>query len=243
MGSGAHSEVIEVGIFKPNLIAADSLAAGEIGYIATGLKNVNLCRVGDTITNFSNQAQSPLSGYKEPEPMVFASFYPSEEANFDHLKDSLNKLKLNDASLVFEPESLESLGRGFKCGFLGMLHLEIVSERLKREYDLELVLTTPSVAYQLKEKYSEKEKIIFSPQELPDASKLEEIKEPWMKLEVVCPNTYLGSVMKLMQGVGGVYKATQYLTSQRVIIKYETPLREIIVDFYDRFARNYCRFL
>jgi len=234
MGSGAHSEVIGVGIFKPNLIAVDSLAAGEIGYIATGLKNVNLCRVGDTITNFSNQAQSPLSGYKEPEPMVFASFYPSEEANFDHLKDSLNKLKLNDASLVFEPESLESLGRGFKCGFLGMLHLEIVSERLKREYDLELVLTTPSVAYQLKEKYSEKEKIIFSPQELPDASKLEEIKEPWMKLEVVCPNTYLGSVMKLMQGVGGVYKATQYLTSQRVIIKYETPLREIIVDFYDR---------
>ena len=152
IGSRAQAEVLEVGVFKPALIQKDSLEAGEIGYIATGLKDVVMCRVGDTITLFTEQAKEPLSGYREPKPMVFASFYPSEEANFEHLKDSLNKLKLNDASLTFEPESSEALGRGFKCGFLGMLHLEIVSERLKREYGLELVLSTPSVAYQIIEK-------------------------------------------------------------------------------------------
>jgi GTP-binding protein LepA len=233
-GSGAQAEVLEVGIFKPQLTQKNSLEAGEIGYVATGLKDVILCRVGDTITSFLHQAQSALPGYKEPEPMVFASFFPSEEANFDHLKDSLNKLKLNDASLVFELESSEALGRGFKCGFLGMLHLEIVSERLKREYDLELVVTTPSVAYQIKEKYSQDIKTIYSPHEMPDPAKLEEIKEPWIRIEVVCPNTYLGSVIKLMQSAGGVYKATQYLGTERVIIKYEAPLREIIVDFYDK---------
>ena len=233
-GSRAQAEVLEVGIFRPQLTQKNSLEAGEIGYVATGLKDVSLCRVGDTMTNFIHQAQSALPGYKEPEPMVFASFYPSEESNFDHLKDSLNKLKLNDASLVFEPESSEALGRGFKCGFLGMLHLEIVSERLKREYGLELIVTTPSVAYQIKEKYSQNIKTIYSPQELPDPAKLEEIKEPWIRLEVICPNTYLGQVMKLMQSAGGVYKTTQYLGAERVIIKYEAPLREIIVDFYDK---------
>ncbi|OGZ34198.1 MAG: elongation factor 4 [Candidatus Portnoybacteria bacterium RBG_19FT_COMBO_36_7] len=234
IGSRAQAEVLEVGVFKPALIQKDSLEAGEIGYIATGLKDVVMCRVGDTITLFTEQAKEPLSGYREPKPMVFASFYPSEEANFEHLKDSLNKLKLNDASLTFEPESSEALGRGFKCGFLGMLHLEIVSERLKREYGLELVLSTPSVAYQIIEKHSGTEKTIFSPHELPEPSKIEKIKEPWIKIEVVCPNEYLGAVMKLLQGAGGVYKATQYLGAERVIIKYEAPLREIIVDFYDR---------
>jgi GTP-binding protein LepA len=234
IGSATLAEVLEVGIFKPQLIQADKLLAGEIGYIATGLKNVGLCRVGDTVTSFINQARTPLPGYKEPEPMVFASFYPAEDADFDHLKDSLNKLKLNDASLTYEPESSEALGRGFKCGFLGMLHLEIVTERLRREYDLELVVTTPSVAYEIKEKYAGKERTIYSPQELPDPAKLEGIKEPWIALEVVVPNIYLGAVMRLLQGASGVYKATQYLSAERVIIKYEAPLREIIVDFYDR---------
>ncbi len=234
MGSQTQAEVLEVGIFKPGLTPASSLGAGEIGYLATGLKNVGLCRVGDTVTNFSHRAKSALRGYKEPEPMVFASFYPSAEADFNHLKDSLNKLKLNDASLVFEPESSEALGRGFKCGFLGMLHLEIVSERLRREYALELVVTTPSVAYQIIEKPLAKERTIYSPQELPEPSKLEQIKEPWIKLEIICPNTYLGSIMKLFQPAGGIYKTTQYLGQERVIIKYEAPLREIIVDFYDR---------
>jgi len=234
MGSCAQTEVLEVGVFKPALLPKGNLSAGEIGYIATGLKNVSQCRVGDTITNFFNQAQTSLAGYKEPKPMVFASFYPAEEADFDHLKDSLSKLKLNDAALIFETESSEALGRGFKCGFLGMLHLEIISERLHREYGLELVVTTPSVAYQIKEKYSDGERTIYSPQELPDPSRLEKIKEPWINLEVVCPNVYLGAVMQLLQSAGGVYKTTQYLGAQRVIIKYEAPLREIIVDFYDR---------
>jgi GTP-binding protein LepA len=234
MGSRAQAEVLEVGAFKPALAPKEWLEAGEIGYVATGLKNVSQCRVGDTITHFSGQAKEALVGYREPKPMVFASFYPSADADFDRLKDSLSKLKLNDASLSFEPESSEALGRGFKCGFLGMLHLEIVSERLKREYGLELIVTTPSVAYQVIEKNSVKEKTIYSPQELPDPAKLERIKEPWIKLEIVCPNTYLGPVMKLMQAVGGLYKTTQYLGAERVIIKYEAPLREIIVDFYDQ---------
>ena len=166
--------------------------------------------------------------------MVFASFYPAADADFNHLKDSLDKLRLNDASLTFEPEASEALGRGFRCGFLGMLHLEIISERLKREYGLELVVTTPSVVYQIVEKHGGVQKTIYSPQELPEPSKIDKIKEPWIKIEVVCSNEYLGAVMKLLQSAGGVYKTTQYLGSQRVIIKYEAPLREIIVDFYDR---------
>jgi GTP-binding protein LepA len=233
VGSKAQAETIEVGIFKPNFLPAKELCAGEIGYIATGFKDVSLCRVGDTVTHFFGQAKEALPGYKEPKPMVFASFYPAEEADYDHLRDSLAKLKLNDSSLVFEPESSEALGRGFRCGFLGMLHLEIVSERLRREYDLELVVTTPSVAYRIIEKNGA-EKTIYSPQELPDPSKLQEIKEPWMNLEIVCPNVYLGQIMKLLQSSDGIYKTTEYLGEERVIIRYEAPLREIIVDFYDR---------
>ncbi|MBI4709091.1 MAG: elongation factor 4 [Candidatus Portnoybacteria bacterium] len=234
IGSHAQSEVLEVGIFKPALTQRNELGAGDIGYIATGFKDVSLCRVGDTITNFHHQARNPLAGYKEPRPMVFASFYPSADAEYDHLKDSLNKLKLNDAALVFEPESSEALGRGFKCGFLGMLHLEIISERLKREYGLDLIVTTPSVAYQIIEKSGHKEKTIYSAEEMPDPSRLEQIKEPWIKLEIICPNVYLGAIMKLVQSSGGVYKNTQYLGSERFIFSCEAPLREIIVDFYDR---------
>jgi len=244
MASKARVEALEVGIFKPDLKTADILKAGEIGYIATGLKDVVLCRVGDTITGlstgqFTGFSVKPLPGYREPEPMIFASFYPAsgsekENQDFNLLKDALSKLKLSDASLVYEPESSEALGRGFKCGFLGMLHLEIVSERLKREYGLSLIVTTPSVVYRLKQKHSVEEKIIYSPQQLPEASSIEEIKEPWAKLKIVSPNEYLGTIMKLLQGLGGAYKDTQYFGVQRVIVIYEAPLREIIVDFYDK---------
>ncbi len=242
MASGARTEVIEVGIFRPDLKPAEKLSAGEIGYIATGLKEVALCRVGDTLVHWpAESGLKPLVGYQEPKPMVFASFYPStssgqapkETQDYNLLRDALAKLKLSDAALVFEPENSEALGRGFKCGFLGMLHLEIVSERLRREYNLELIVTTPSVVYQIKEKNGE-ERTIYSPQQLPDASRLEEIKEPWIKLEVLSPGEYLGVVMKLLQGLGGVYLDTQYLGAQRVMITYEVPLREIIVDFYDK---------
>lgn len=260
MASKARVEALEVGIFKPDLRPTDKLSVGEIGYIATGLKDVALCRVGDTITisNIKNPrsrpslAESgqiskiseikPLLGYREPKPMIFASFYPSagsgqapqENQDYNVLKDALSKLKLSDAALVFEPEASEALGRGFKCGFLGMLHLEIVSERLRREYGLKLIVTTPSVVYQLKEKHNPEQKLIYSPGELPDASRIEEIREPWIKLEIISPNEYLGTVMKLFQGLGGIYVNTQYLGAQRIIISYEAPLREIIVDFYDK---------
>ena len=286
MASGARVEVIEAGIFTPALKSTDKLSAGEIGYIATGLKEVALCRVGDTITNViarsdsalagerrSNPAESsnitgslaspsrersgprpvgsrddnkvkPLPGYREPRPMVFASFYPStssgqnhqnhnEAQDYNQLRDALGKLKLSDAALVFEPENSDALGRGFKCGFLGMLHLEIVAERLHREYDLELIVTTPSVVYQVKKKNGE-ELVIYSPQQLPDPSAIDAIREPWVRLEVIGPSEYLGVVMKLLQTIGGTYLDTQYLGTERVVISYEAPLREIIVDFYDK---------
>ncbi len=232
--SGARGEVVEVGVFKPAFLGTQKLSAGEIGYIATGLKEVEFCRVGDTISKFPlSREVKALAGYREPNPMIFASFYPSEGQEFDALKDALAKLKLSDASLVFEPESSDALGRGFKCGFLGMLHLEIVSERLRREYGLKLIVTTPSVVYQLKEKNG-KQSLIYSPQQLPDASRIDKISEPWVKLEIIGPNEYLGVIMKLFQSLGGSYTSTQYLGTQRVVIAYEAPLREIIVDFYDR---------
>jgi len=232
MASGAKSEAIEVGFFKPNLSAAEKLSAGEIGYIATGLKDVGQCRVGDTITLAKNKANDSLPGYKEPKPMLFASFYQTNEKDFDFLKDALGKLKLNDAALVFEPES-SALGRGFKCGFLGMLHLEIISERLKREFGLNLVISMPSLTYKLTEKNGE-EKIIYSAQQMPEPHLIEEIKELWAKLEIVTPSQYLGKVMEILGGLEGVFKENRYLTSERLIVEYEVPLREIIVDFYDK---------
>ncbi|MDD2753584.1 MAG: translation elongation factor 4 [Candidatus Portnoybacteria bacterium] len=238
MASGAKVEAIEVGIFTPALKAAEELRAGEIGYIATGLKEVALCRVGDTMTVTGSFDVEQLPGYKEPKPMVFASFYPAvlekqEAQDYNQLRDALSKLKLSDAALVFEPESSDALGRGFKCGFLGMLHLEIVSERLRREYNLDLIVTTPSVVYRVKKKNRE-ELVIYSPQKLPDPSVIDEIREPWVKLEVIGPSEYLGVIMKLLQSTGGAYLDTQYLGAQRVVISYEAPLREIIVDFYDK---------
>jgi len=243
MASKTKTEVVEVGIFKPDLRPIEKLSAGEIGYVATGLKEVTLCRVGETITNFpAPEGTKALAGYQEPKPMIFASFYPStgsgqalnETQDYDLLKDALAKLKLSDAALVFEPESSEALGRGFKCGFLGMLHLEIVSERLRREYGLSLIVTTPSVVYKLREKGRTEERIIYSPQHLPDASKIDEIKEPWIKLEIISPSEYLGTVMKLAQNADGLYQSTHYLGQELVILNYEVPLREIIVDFYDK---------
>jgi GTP-binding protein LepA len=177
LASGAKAEVLEPGIFNPRLESVDKLRAGEIGYLATGLKDVSLCRVGDTISSLYVHGKEiePLAGYQEPRPMIFASFYPAEGNDFDLLKEALSKLKLSDASLVYEPEHSEALGRGFKCGFLGMLHMEIVTERLRREYNIGLIVTTPSVVYRLMDS-SGAERMIYSPQELPDPSK------PWRKL-------------------------------------------------------------
>ena len=204
--SKAKSEVIELGYFKPELIKSKELISGEIGYIATGLKNIEDCRVGDTI---GVSDVEPLIGYKEPQSTIFASFYPIDKDDYDLLKQALGKLKLNDASLNFSPESSNALGRGFNCGFLGMLHLEIVSERLKRDYNLELVITSPSVVYQ-------------------------ENKEPWIDLEIITLEKYLGVINKLLSKYPGEFKDTKWLTKEKIIIKYQGPLDIILQGFYDK---------
>lgn len=236
--SGVQAEVIEVGVFRPMPVKIETLRAGETGYVATGLKEIGQCRVGDTITVGAERRKKvkvlPLPGYKEPSPLIFASFYPVDANDYDLLKDGLAKLNLSDASLVYEIESCEGLGRGFRCGFLGMLHLEIVSERLKREYDLDLVTTSPSVSYRILDDSQRGYQIISSASDFPDASKFAETQEPWVNLEIITPVSYLGQTMKILENLRGVYGETQYLSSERVLIKYEAPLGEIIIDFYDK---------
>lgn len=201
--SKAKSEAIEVGYFNPEFQPVQQLKSGEIGYIATGLKEIGKCRVGDTI------GIKPLKGYKAPQSVVFASFFPVDKDDYDLLKDALGKLKLNDASLSFSPESLGALGRGFRCGFLGMLHLEIISERLKRDYNLDLIITLPSVVYK-------------------------ENKEPWVELEIITPEKYLGQINKLLSNFPGEFKETQWLTKEKIVIKYHGPLDIILQGFYDK---------
>ncbi|MCK5475984.1 MAG: translation elongation factor 4 [Candidatus Pacebacteria bacterium] len=241
LGTKSKSEIIELGVITPKLVKNEFLQAGDIGYIATGLKEVGKCRVGDTITKYEssfkdsseiNRLVKQLPGYKEVKPTVFASLYPVEGDEYPNLRDALEKLKLNDASLSYEVESSSALGRGFICGFLGMLHLEIISERLTREYDMNLVITTPSVSYIIKTR-DEKEITIFSPTEMPDPSNIESIKEPWAKLEIILPKDRIGSVMKLAENSRAIYQSTNYLSEDRVILNYEAPLINIIVDFYD----------
>lgn len=204
--SKAKSEIVELGYFKPELKPDNELKAGEIGYIATGLKNIEHCRVGDTIAGSKIE---PLKGYQEPQSVVFASFYPMDKDNYDLLKQALGKLKLNDASLNFIPESSKALGRGFKCGFLGMLHLEIISERLKRDYNLDLVITSASVIYKNN-------------------------SEPWMEMEVITPQKYLGQINKLLSDFPGEFKDTKWLTKDKIIVKFEGPLDIILQGFYDK---------
>jgi GTP-binding protein LepA len=230
-----NADVLEAGYFSPNLIASDAgMSAGEIGYVATGLKDPGQIRVGDTITNLKpNEQFKPLSGYKEPRPMVFASFFPEKSEDYDILKDALGKLKLTDASLVYEPESSAGLGRGFRLGFLGMLHVEIISERLKREFGLSLIISSPSVEYAVKMKNGEELKI-RSAAVLPDFSGIAAIAEPIVYLEVLTPTTYMGSVMELISTFRNVYKGTDYLGKETALLKYEMPLSEVITDFYDK---------
>lgn len=234
LATGTKADVLEVGIFKPERTRAASLQAGEIGYLATGIKNPDLIKVGDTIT-FLNTSDvvEPLAGYSEPSPTVFASFYPEAADDFEILKDGLGKLKLNDSSLMYEPESSEALGRGFRVGFLGMLHLEIVHERLLREYGLELIVTIPTVSYQVVLKNSDKPKIIESVSRWPDPSRIEETLEPWVRMEIITPSKFLGSVMQLLENCRGEYKNTEYLGPEKLFLFYEVPLAEIVIDFYD----------
>ena len=234
-------QVLEVGIFKPELKPKDTLVSGEIGYLATGLKDPSFIRVGDTLT--TDIEAEPLSGYLEPKPMVWASFYPESADDFDLLKDALPKLKLNDASLYFEPETQEALGRGFRLGFLGMLHLDITVERLKREHNLPIIVTTPTVSYRII--YKNKEVLspyggspegreIFTPADWPDMSSVESIEEPWVHLEIILPTRFMGNVMKLMDGYRGVYEKTDYLGADHLILNFNIPLADILIDFHDR---------
>jgi GTP-binding protein LepA len=242
MAQDIETEVLEVGYFKPGFVPAAKLCAGEIGYIVTGLKEVSGCRVGDTITSsqsivHSSQSVEPLPGYKEVKPMVFAGIFPKEGAEFQKLREAVAKLKLNDAAFSFEPEHSTALGFGLRCGFLGLLHLEIVKERLRREYGLELVVTIPSVAYKLKEKSGAKN-VIKGALELPDQSRIEKIEEPWVRADILTPNAYIGALMQLVLEKRGIYKNTEYLTAEgvgdRVILHYEMPLSAILTDFYDK---------
>ncbi len=241
MRSGLKSDILEVGFFSPELREKKELAAGEIGYVATGLKQIEGVKIGDTLTDFRDQIlpDQVLAGYKEPQPMVFANIFPQSEgeerqsSDFNVLKDALAKLTLNDSSIFVEQTSSEALGRGFRCGFLGMLHLDIVVERLKREYQLEIVVTSPSVLYKILDRRTNTEELVYSPFEY-DPNIAAYIQEPYVRLEIVTPKAYLGFVMKVLDGIRGIYQNTNYLDEDTLVIVYEAPLADIITDFYDK---------
>ena len=232
MANGVKVTPVEVGVFAPNLVPTGRLEAGDVGYIATGLKTVSECRVGDTITNATKPAEAPLPGYKHAKPMVFAGVYPADGDDYSNLKDALEKLQLNDASLTFEPESSEALNFGFRCGFLGLFHMEIIQERIEREYDLNVVFTAPSVEYKV-DLVDGKTIIIDTPADLPDMGQVKEIFEPWMTLEIFTPTDYYGVVMELVKKRRGIFVSQEYPAANRVQLNYEIPLSEIIVDFFD----------
>lgn len=233
MATGAKFEPVEIGVFNPGMTPVESLGVGDVGYIATGLKTIQECRVGDTITRFVDGAKEPLPGYEQVKPMVFAGIYPTNNDDFGDLRDALEKLQLNDASLVYEPESSQALNFGFRVGFLGLFHMEIVQERLEREYDLDILATAPSVQYEVIKRSGEVIHI-DSPAHLPDESVITEIREPWMKIQVYTPQEYIGAVMDLVIKKRGEYDTTEYLDTTRVVLHYKMPLSEMIVDFYDK---------
>lgn len=237
------TEIKELGYLNPKVNPQKQIFAGEIGYIATGIKEPGKVRVGDTIVKqqetkdlslqAGKQQVRPLAGYEEPRPMVFASFYPENSDDFDVLKVALAKLKLSDPALVYEPEMKEALGRGFRCGFLGTLHVEIISERLEREFGLSLVISTPSVIYKIFDKKG-KEFFIYSASDWPDQSSIQATQEPWVLLEIIAPASYLGRLMDVLKDLRGNYLKTDYLSSHRAVIFYETPLRTIVANLYDK---------
>jgi GTP-binding protein LepA len=232
MASGAEIKPVEVGIFAPSLRPTSSLTAGEVGYVATGLKTVHECRVGDTFTHVQRPAEAPLPGYRKVKPMVFAGIYPVEGEDYDDLRDALEKLQLNDASLVYEPETSQALNFGFRCGFLGMFHMEIIQERLEREYDLDIIVTAPSVEYEVV-LHDGSVVVIDSPADLPDEALIAEVHEPWMKLEIFTPTEFYGTVMDLATKRRGAFIEQDYPAPSRVELIFEIPLSELIVDFFD----------
>lgn len=226
-------EPLEVGSFRPGMVPVEGLTAGQVGYVATGLKDVRDCSVGDTITLAQNPADGPLPGYRPAKPMVFAGLYPVEPEDYSLLKDALEKLRLNDASLIYQPETSQALNLGFRCGFLGLFHMEIVRERLEREYGLELLTTAPSVEYHVITRRGETV-IVKGAADLPPEGEIAEIHEPWMDIQIWTPAEYIGPVMELVTRRRGEVVRMEYLDRQRVVLAYKMPLSELIVDFYDR---------
>ncbi len=233
MASGVDFKPVEVGIFAPDLRSTQALYAGEVGYVATGLKTVRECRVGDTLTMAIRPAGQPLPGYQKVKPMVFAGIYPVEGEDYADLKDALEKLQLNDASLIYEPETSQALNFGFRCGFLGMFHMEIIQERLEREYDLDIIVTAPSVEYEVR-LHDGRLVRIDSPADLPDESLIEEVAEPWMNVQIFTPTEFYGTVMDLATKRRGVFISQEYPAPNRVQLNFQIPLSELIIDFFDQ---------
>lgn len=231
----ADGEVLEIGALKPKFSPLEELETGQIGYVVTGLKDIRACRVGDTFTvGTSSAGVIPLPGYREVKPMVFAGVFPAQGDEYGALRDAMDRLKLNDAALVYDPEHSPALGYGFRCGFLGMLHLEILKERLSREYNIDLVVTLPSVAYRVFENGKPEYRVIKGALDLPDPAHIQKIEEPWAKTDIIVPTDFIGNVMTLAQERHGIYLNTEYLSEGRALIRYELPLAAIIVDFNDK---------
>ena len=244
MATGREFDVTEVGVFTPQLTPTDELTAGEVGYISASIKSVAETKVGDTITSAANPAKAPLPGYNQVNPMVFCGIYPADGAHYDDLRDALDKLKLNDASLSFEPETSVALGYGFRCGFLGLLHMEIIQERLEREFDLDLVTTSPSVIYRVRMMNGE-ERMIDNPSNLPPVTEIEYMEEPMVNANIMTPSQYVGTIMELCQDKRGIFQDMDYIEETRVSMHYILPLNEIIYDFFDQLksrSRGYASF-
>jgi len=234
MGSGAEAELLEIGFFRPQQVPVGELHAGDVGYVATGLKNVREAQVGDTLTTVARPAEHPVPGYQPAKALVFAGIYPIVGSDYPLLRDAMEKLHLNDASFSFEPESSVALGFGFRCGFLGLLHMEIVQERLEREFGQELIASAPSVEYEVLLINSQGIVKVDNPSKMPNAGEIEEIREPWVKLSVVAPANYIGTLMELATNRRGSFLGMEYLDPLRVLLTFELPLAEVIVDFYDQ---------
>ena len=233
MQTGTQAEIDEIGFFAPQMTAVDELRAGEVGYIITGIKDVGLLRVGDTLTPKARPASEPLPGYREVKPMVFCGLFPVETDRFSDLRDALDRLALNDAALSYEPETSQALGFGFRCGFLGLLHMDIVRERLEREYDLELLATTPNVEYECTLTSGE-EIVVHSPSDMPEPGLIDEIREPYIRATILCPKDAVGAVMELCQERRGTHVGMSFLSEARVQLQYDLPLAEIVLDFFDQ---------
>ncbi|HEX3242335.1 MAG TPA: translation elongation factor 4 [Solirubrobacterales bacterium] len=233
MQNGTEADIDDLGFFRPAMTGVSGMEAGDVGYLITGIKDVAKLRVGDTLTGRDRRAAEPLEGYREVRPMVFCGLFPIDTDRYEDLRDALDKLALNDAALSYEPETSDALGFGFRCGFLGLLHMEIVRERLEREYDLDLLATTPNVRYEVHLIGGANPIEIHSPTQLPDPGSIEEIEEPYIRATIICPSEYVGAVMELCQGRRGTHVDMHYLSPQRVQIRYDLPLAEIVLDFFD----------